>query len=111
MNEQQTVLPSYKQVKDELVPIPNFDKYYACHQKLGKIFNKQSGKWLLVDAKGVGDKRYLLTKLKSNDGEWIPVYEYEAIFASYWGQWKTWRNFGRKMEIEHKDRNPKNNNI
>ncbi len=113
-------LPNFEDVKHEMTPIPGFDpKMYLVHVMLGKIYSLVSGKWLLVDAKGVGDKGYLLTQLKRvlPDGtiEMVPVYEHWAVFSSFDGRTvEVLRHSGLNgalMEIDHEDGNPKNNTI
>lgn len=103
-------MPSLEEVKHEMIRLPDFDDYLV-HPKLGKIWSQKVQKWLLVDAVGVGDRGYLLTKLINNQGKSVAVYEHEAVFSCAWGSWKSWRAYGMKMEIDHIDRNPKNNSI
>lgn len=110
MKEAVKELPSFEEVKHEMMRLPEFDGYLV-HPQLGKIWCLKKQGWLLVDAIGVGDRGYLLTKLLNNKGKSIPVHEHEAVFSCVWGSWKSWRAYGQKMEIDHIDRNPKNNNI
>jgi hypothetical protein len=114
-------LPSFEEVKHEMTPIPGFDpNMYLVHCQLGKIYSLVSDKWLLSDnPKGVGDKGYLLTKLKRvlPDGEIesVPIYVHWAVYSSVYGQTvEELRNSGVNgalMEIDHIDGNPKNNEI
>ncbi|MFC0271448.1 HNH endonuclease [Metabacillus herbersteinensis] len=106
-----TELPKYEDVKHEMLPLKGFSNY-AIHPYLGKIYNKKSNKWMLVNASGVGDRGYLLTKLKQDSGKVVSVYEHEAVYAAVWGdEPKSWRKYGVKLEIDHRDKNVKNNNI
>jgi hypothetical protein len=103
-------LPKIEEVK-ELLPLKGYSQYLVS-PSLGKIYNKEKGKWLLVNAKGVGDKGYLLTKLKHDDGKSVPLYEHECVYAAMWGdEPKSWRKYGEKLEIDHIDGNVKNNCI
>ena len=111
MQEVVQVLPSFEEVGHEMLPLPNFDGYLV-HPFLGKIWSKNREKWLLVNAKGVGDSGYLLTSLKRNDGLSTFIYEHEAVYSAVWGAGKeSWRSYGIKLEIDHIDRDVKNNSI
>ncbi|WP_342045971.1 HNH endonuclease [Bacillus sp. OTU530] len=104
--------PKYEDVKHEMLPLRGYS-IYAVHPYLGKIYNKKTNRWLLSkNPKGVGDKGYLLTKLLHDNGEWIPLYEHEVVYAAVWGEEvKSWRLYGEKLEIDHIDKDVRNNNI
>ncbi|KQL54523.1 hypothetical protein AN964_14150 [Heyndrickxia shackletonii] len=103
-------LPEFETVRDEVVPLKGYSQYVV-HPNLGKIYNLKSRKWLLSDnPKGTGDKGYLLTKLLHDSGEYLPIYEHEAVMAVDKNvEPKSWRK--EKLEIDHKDGNVKNNSI
>lgn len=111
----------FEEVRSEMTPIPGFDPNdYLVHAGMGKIYSLISNRWLLDDnAKGVGDKGYLLTKLKrvKSDGttEKVPIYVHWAVYSSVWGQTvEELRNSGLSgelLEIDHIDGDVKNNRI
>lgn len=108
-------LPSYESVKHECIGLISF-KNYRVHCELGAVYSLLSNRWLLQGAKGVGDKSsYQLTKIKRDDGESVHAYLHEMVMAASLGVYiRSWRDeklFGNKLEIEHLDRNPKNNAI
>lgn len=103
------MLPNYEEVKEQMLPLKGFSQYEV-HVKLGKIYNLKSNKWMLVNSVGVGDKGYLLTKLKHDSGVMLPIYEHEAVVAADKNvEPKSWRAEGK--EIDHIDGNAKNNSI
>lgn len=105
-------LPKFEEVKHEMLPLIGFSDYMV-HPHLGKIYKLSTGKWMLEgNLKGVGDKGYLMTNLKNDNGKRIQIYEHEAVYAAVWGEpIKSWRFYGKKLEIDHIDHDVKNNSI
>ncbi|MGD7051436.1 HNH endonuclease [Sutcliffiella horikoshii] len=113
-------LPNIEEVLHEMRMIPDYSpEDYLVHPKLGMIYSFVSGKWMLSNNPvGVGDKGYLLTKLrrKLDDGSYVsvPVYVHWAVFSAIYGrpinEIRHSGFNGELMEIDHIDRNVKNNN-
>lgn len=104
-------LPKFEEVRHEMLPLMGFNNYLV-HPQLGKIYSLYRNRWLLENAVGVGDKGYLQTALKSDDGKTVFVYEHQVVYAAVWGYGvNSWRSHGKDLEIDHIDNNPQNNCI
>lgn len=101
----------FEVLKLEMTPVPGFSKY-LCHTLSGRVWSLISDKWLLEgDCKGTGDQgKYLMTKLKNDNDEAIPMYKHEIILSSAMGVTKEWW-LSQGKQIDHVDNNPRNNKL
>lgn len=114
MKEVVKELPSFEEIKHEMVPVPGFEDYY-CHVEKALVFSTISNKWIL-QGKGTGDdNKYLGTRLKCKvTGKPRCVYLHEIIYSCRNGIKKSdWRSMPIPFEIDHqnkmtKDCNPRN---